>query len=72
MHANLTACPSKIDVVDLVINPAKGIEFVKEMAALDIKNLWIQPGAESTEILNFCKDNGIAVHQGCVLVEGRW
>ena len=45
-----------IEVVDLVINPGKGIAVVDEMKQLGIKNLWIQPGGIFA-ILFFLKKN---------------
>jgi uncharacterized protein len=58
-----------IDVVDLVISPKVGPSIVDEMIELDIKNIFIQPGAGSDEIVEKCKAAGISVHQGCVLME---
>ena len=56
-------------VIDLCINPIKGIGFIKEAKTLGINKVLIQPGAESEEILNFCKENGICAIEGCSLVE---
>lgn len=72
LSLSLTAVGEPIDVVDLVINPAKGVDVVKEMGKLGIKNLWIQPGAESPEVISTARALGINVYQGCVLVDARW
>ena len=61
-----------VDVVNLVVNPAKGAEVVREMAELRIRHLWIQPGAGSPEIVALAAKNGIAVIHGCVLVQAKW
>jgi predicted CoA-binding protein len=61
--------PYKIEVLDLCINPRKGIEIVKEAHALKIDKILIQPGAQSAEILSYCKENGIQAVEGCALVE---
>lgn len=66
---SLSEVPYNIEVIDLCINPIKGIEFIKEAKALEINKVLIQPGAESEEILNFCKENGICSIEGCALVE---
>lgn len=58
-----------IEVIDLCINPIKGIEFIKEAKTLGINKVLIQPGAESEEVLNFCKENDICAIEGCALVE---
>ncbi|MCJ7689967.1 MAG: CoA-binding protein, partial [Clostridiaceae bacterium] len=61
----------KIEVLDLCINPNKGIKIIQEAHELKIDKILIQPGADSTEILNFCRDNGIEAIEGCALVELR-
>ena len=58
-----------VDVLDLCIAPAVGLSVVREAHELGIKNVFIQPGAGSDEIVEYCKANGMAVHQGCVLRE---
>lgn len=59
----------KIDVIDLCINPITGFKLLKEAKDLNIDKVLIQPGAESTEILDYCRENGIIAIEGCVLVE---
>ena len=69
---SLGACGEPIDVVDLVINPLKGVDTVHEMGRLGIKNLWIQPGAASPEVREIARRYNMNVHEGCVLTEGPW
>ncbi|MFX0547962.1 CoA-binding protein [Hathewaya histolytica] len=57
----------KIEVIDLCINPVQGLEIIKEAKDMGIKNVLIQPGAESEEILTYCKENEINAIEGCVL-----
>ena len=61
--------PESVECVDLVVNPTMGIDVVEQMAALGIRNLFVQPGAGSKELSSRCEELGIAVHEGCVLVE---
>ena len=67
--AGLQDVGQPIDVVDLCINHIEGLKQMEQAAALGISQVFIQPGAESAEILAFCKDKGIEVFQGCVMVE---
>lgn len=46
VFGSLKDAGGSIEVVDLVINPAKGIAVVEEMKSLGIQNLWIQPGGK--------------------------
>ena len=61
--------PESVECVDLVVNPTMGMDVVEQMAALGIRNLFVQPGAGSQELSSRCEELGIAVHEGCVLVE---
>jgi len=71
IHKSLKEVPYNIDVVDLCINPIKGLEYMKEAEELGIKYVLIQPGAESNEILDYCKENEIRAFQDCALVQLR-
>ncbi|MCS4465479.1 CoA-binding protein [Clostridium botulinum] len=44
-----------MEVLDLCINPIKGLDIVKEASKLGINKILIQPGAESNEIINFAE-----------------
>lgn len=57
----------EIDIIDLCINSAKGIQLLKECKK-DFKCVVIQPGAESEEIINYLKENNIDYIEGCLLV----
>jgi uncharacterized protein len=69
IYKALKDVPYKIEVVDLCINPITGLKIVEEAAELGIDKLLIQPGAESADIIKYCKDNGITAIEGCALVE---
>ncbi|WP_129600820.1 CoA-binding protein [Anaerophilus nitritogenes] len=66
---SLKEIKEEVDVIDLCIHSKKGIDIVKEAYNLGIDNIFIQPGAESEEILLFCKQHHMNVVQSCVLVE---
>lgn len=56
-----------IDILDLCIHPAKGIGLLKENNK-KIKCVLIQPGAESDEIKEYLKSQGIDYLEGCALI----
>ncbi len=68
-YQSIKDVPYKIEVLDLCINPIAGLNIVQEAAELGIDKVLIQPGAESYDIINFCKDKGITAIEGCALVE---
>jgi len=69
VYNSLRDIPHKIEILNLCINPYKGIKILQEASELKIDKVLIQPGAESAEIIEFCKANGIKAIEGCTLVE---
>ncbi|WP_102399290.1 CoA-binding protein [Haloimpatiens massiliensis] len=69
VYKSLKDVPFQIEVIDLCINPALGIEILKEAKTLIINKVLIQPGAESEEIINYCKENNIIAIEDCALVQ---
>lgn len=69
VYTALKDVPYKIDVIDLCINPKVGIKILEQANNLNIDKVLIQPGAESKEIIYYCKQNNIIAIEGCVLVE---
>lgn len=62
--------PTPFDVLDLCINPAKGIHLLREAISI-IPFVLIQPGAGSEEIEEFLDSNSIPYLNGCVLMALR-
>ena len=69
LYKSLAEVGTSIDVIDLIINSRDGLPLMEQAADLGIKQVFIQPGAASTEIEALCERRGIEVHHGCVLVE---
>ncbi len=61
--------PVIVDVVSLVTTPTVTESIVRQCLEKGIKNIWMQPGAESKEAISFCENNGInVVHDACLLL----
>ena len=56
-----------IDVIDLCINPAKGLKLLQENKK-SFKCIVIQPGAESEELLSWLDEQKLPYIQSCLLV----
>lgn len=56
-----------IDVLDLCINPIKGLKLLKENKKL-FKTIVIQPGAENEELIEYLDEQKIDYERGCLLV----
>jgi len=71
-YPSLSSLPERPEVVDVVVPPQVTMKVVEECRRLGIENVWLQPGAESSEVLEFCEKNGIkCIHGLCVMIESR-
>lgn len=64
---SLNDIPEKIDIIDLCINPFKGLKLLKECKK-SFKMIVIQPGASNDELLEYLNENNIPYMDGCLLV----
>ena len=69
-YKSVSDIPFRVDVVDIVTPPEVTERIVKECKDKGIYRIWLQPGAESEEAIEFCKKNRInIIHNMCVMVE---
>ena len=68
-YKSIKEVPFNIDVVDLCINPVKGLEIAKDVQAMNLNKVLIQPGAESEDIISYFTEKNIVAIKGCALVE---
>ena len=69
VYKSIKEVPFNIEVIDLCINPVKGLEVAEEINSMALNKVLIQPGAESEDILKYFKGNKIIAIEGCALVE---
>ena len=65
--SSLNDIDGEIDIIDLCINPVRGLELLKENKK-SFKGIVVQPGAESPELLEWLEQQKIPYLQGCLLV----
>jgi len=60
----------KPDFVITIVPPKITEKIVEQCRNLGIDKIWMQPGSESKNAIDFCKDNGIEViHNICIVVD---
>lgn len=68
-YPSLTDIPVKVDVVDVVVPPKVTEQVVREARGLGLERIWLQPGAESEDAIQFCQENDMKVVYGvCVMM----
>ena len=72
-YASLAALPEKPTIVNFVVPPEKTLAVLKKCLELDLRNIWIQPGADSPEVLKFLQENSFNyLANACIMVESRF
>jgi uncharacterized protein len=68
-YPSLKALPGPVDGLLVVVPPAQTMEVVREAHAVGIRRVWMQQGAESSQAIEFCNENGMQAITGeCVLM----
>lgn len=65
--ASINEVEDEIDIIDLCINPIKGLKLIQECQK-SFKCIVIQPGAESKELLSYLQEKQLPYIESCLLV----
>jgi predicted CoA-binding protein len=71
VYPNLGALPEKVESISVITPPPVTEKIVEDAIANGVKNIWMQPGAESKTAIDRATEAGVNVIAGgpCVLVE---
>jgi predicted CoA-binding protein len=69
-YVDLPSVPGKVDGVSIITPPRVTEQVVNQAVSLGIKNIWMQPGAESSAAVDTATRSGANVISGgpCILV----
>jgi len=71
-YPSLDKLPEKVEGIVVVVPPLATEKIVRQAAAAGIRAVWMQPGAESKDAVEFCEASGIrVVANACILVKAR-
>lgn len=72
-YPDVTALPPGVEVLDIVIPPQRVPRVLDQAKAAGITRIWLQPGAESPDVIAHARSLGMEVIAGgpCALVETR-
>ncbi|MFZ3207535.1 MAG: CoA-binding protein [Geobacteraceae bacterium] len=68
--ASVSDLPDEVASISIITSPSITDQVVELAAIKGISNIWMQPGAESTKSVAFCRERGINViaDGSCILV----
>jgi predicted CoA-binding protein len=69
-YPDLAALPEAVKSISIITPPSVTEKVVEEAIAYGVKNIWMQPGAESEKAIKVAQHAGInVIHSGpCILV----
>ena len=68
-YPNLASLPEKVDGLLVVVPPAQAKQVLQDAAQAGIRNVWLQQGAESPEVVALGQQLGLnLVSQKCILM----
>ena len=67
-YATVLDIPHNIDLATLYVQPGIGPTVIATIAEKKIPELWINPGAESEELVAAANERGILVREHCSIV----
>lgn len=69
-YANLASLPEPVDSISIITPPHVSEDVMKEAIECGVKNIWLQPGAESERGIEAAEKAGLNVIYGgpCLLV----
>jgi len=72
--ASIAEIGQSIDLVLIVTPPVVSLQIIKEAKDLGIKDVWLQPGAQSPEVIKLGQDLQLNLtHDRCFMVDqGIW
>lgn len=68
--ASVADLPDDVTSISIITPPLVTEQVVEQAAGKGIRNIWMQPGAESPQAVAFCREHGINViaDGSCILV----
>ncbi|HOJ68265.1 MAG TPA: CoA-binding protein [Candidatus Hydrogenedentes bacterium] len=67
-YPDLKSLPGPVDRVSMYVPPAVGITLIEDIAALKPREFFLNPGAESVELLEKARALGLEPVQACSIV----
>ncbi len=72
IFTSLDELPTKPELLLIVVPPDIGLSVLQKAVALGITDVWLQPGAESDELVKFAQENNLKLtYTDCFMVAHR-
>ena len=70
--SSLAAIPTTPSIANIVVPPDVTLRILEECQKLGLKNVWLQPGAESPEAMSYLQGNDFNyLANACIMIRSR-
>jgi predicted CoA-binding protein len=71
-YPTLRDLPERPDILDFVVPAHIGLKVARTAAEISLNNVWLQPGAESAELIDYLEESGLDYdYDSCIMVSAR-
>jgi uncharacterized protein len=71
-YGTLADLPHRPDIIDMVVPPRRTLQVLEQAAVLGMRTVWVQPGAESPEVVRYLIEEGFDyLVDACIMVAAR-
>ena len=71
-YASLDSLPVEPTIVNIVVPPQATLGVLQKARELGYRNVWVQPGAESPEVMSYLTSNDFNyLANSCIMVQSR-
>jgi uncharacterized protein len=71
-YPSLKDLPVTPDIIDVVVPASIGTQVVRDAVKASLDNVWLQPGAESADLIRQLEESGLAHdYDSCIMVSAR-
>jgi predicted CoA-binding protein len=71
-YSSLEALPHPPTIINIVVPPQSTLQVLQKALELGLTNVWVQPGAESPEVMAFLTEHEFSyLANSCIMVRSR-
>lgn len=71
-YSSLSALPNTPTIINIVVPPQSTLQVLQKALELGLTNVWVQPGAESPEVMAFLTEHEFNyLANSCIMVRSR-
>jgi len=68
-YPSVQAVPETVGGLVVVVPPTRALQVIEEAVQAGVRSVWLQPGAESHEVLALCASGGVEViYDECIMM----